>query len=220
MIDVWIGHTSRSSYSPVISSTGADWIPISTHTQVLTNGTFVQTGNLITVTLTTPFNYNGTDNLVLTVDANEPNSNEISILYYQTAASNSVVSLMYRTDNALQNPVPMFPPLKFTGTVDPTSTQAKYTRPIITLEGLMNLGTESFQKNNIVIFPNPVDDLLHINSTEKINSISIYDGIGKFIESRRLTSDSISTSSLMPGIYTLKINLENDSIIYRKLIKK
>jgi hypothetical protein len=221
MIDVWIGHTSRTSYNPVVSSTGADWIPISTHTQVLTNGTFVQTGNLVTVTFNNPFSYNGTDNLVITVDANEPNSNEISVLYYQTAASNSVVSLMFRTDSTFQNPVPLNPPLKFTGTVDPTSTQAKFTRPIITIEGLTTLGlNNNLTENKLYIYPNPVGDNLFIDTSDKINQITLYDSIGKLVEIIKYLNSSIPTDKLTNGVYFLKIEMEDDKILYKKFIKK
>lgn len=221
MIDIWIGHTTQSSYNPTVSPTGADWIPISTHTQVLTNGSFVQTGNLITVTFTTPFAYNGTDNLVITVDANEAGNDGISILYYQTAASANIVSLMYRTDNALQNPVPSSPPLNYTGAVTATSTQAKYTRPIITLVGLTTLGLlDNITKSTISLYPNPVEDQLIISSTEVIREVLIYDITGKLVKTIDNNNNTISTESFMSGVYILKAKTEDGNILLQKFIKK
>lgn len=221
MIDLWIGHTSRTSYSPIISATGADWIPITTQTQVLTNGTFVQTGNLVTITFNAPFVYNGTDNLVITVDANETGNDGSSILYYQTTPSTNIVSLMYRTDNALQNPVPSGPPLNYTSTVVATSVQAKYTRPIITLEGLTTLGLNTnFIENKLSLFPNPVVDNLFINTSDKINQITLYDSTGKLVAIIKCSSNSIPTDKLTKGVYFLKIELDDDKILYRKFIKK
>lgn len=221
MIDVWIGHTTQNSYNPTVSSTGADWIPISSHTQVLTNGTLVQTGNLVTLTFTTPFVYNGTDNIVITVDANEPGNDGISILYYQTAPSTSIVSLMYRTDNALQNPIPATPPTNYAGTVTSTSVQAKYTRPIITLEGLTNLGLDSNPlPDPISIYPNPVEDILYIHSNDTINEVSIFDSIGQLVEIFKDSPTSISTHQLSTGVYVLKIKTQGHAVEYRKFIKK
>lgn len=221
MIDIWIGHTTRSSYNPVVSPTGADWIPISSHTKVLSNGNFTQSGNIVTVTFNTPFLYTGTDNLVVTVDANETGDDGISILYYQTAPSTDIVSLVYRTDNALQNPIPSSPPLNYTGTVVATSTQVKYTRPIITLEGLSTLGTSDHSTGNgLVIFPNPVGDHLFIDTIDKVSQVTIYDSTGKLVESIPYSNGSIPTSKLRRGVYFLKIEMEDGKISYRKILKK
>lgn len=221
MIDIWLGHTTRSSYNPTVSATGADWIPISTHTQVLTNGSFVQTGNLVTVTFSTPFLYNGTDNLVVTVDANEAGNDGISILYYQTAPSTNVVSLMFRTDNALQNPVPATPPLNYTGTVVATSVQAKFTRPLITLDGLINLDiSDNALNKNLLLYPNPVGDELFIETVNKIVELKLFDPTGKLVEEISYSNNSIKTDKLQKGVYFLKIKTEDDKILYRKIIKK
>lgn len=220
-IDVWMGHTSQNSYAPIVSSNGADWIPIGTHTQVLTNGSFVQNGNLVTVTFTTPFAYNGTDNLVLTVDANETGDDGISILYYQTAPSTTIVSLMFRTDNALQNPAPLTPPLNYTGGVVATSVQAKYTRPIVTLEGLQNLSiTDNSDQNHLSIYPNPVEDELFIESPSVIKELKLYDSTFKLVEDLHYSPKSIRTDKIQNGIYFLMITTEDEKVYYRKVIKK
>jgi hypothetical protein len=66
MIDLWIGHTTKT----VFDST-EDWVDVSTLTQVMTNGSLTKSGTTITFTFSAPFSYNGTDNLIVALDANE-----------------------------------------------------------------------------------------------------------------------------------------------------
>ncbi|MGO4710750.1 hypothetical protein AB4Y90_16925, partial [Chryseobacterium sp. 2TAF14] len=54
-VDVWIGHTTATSFQNVVSTTGAGWIPVSQQQKVLTTGTLTYSGNEVTITLTTPF---------------------------------------------------------------------------------------------------------------------------------------------------------------------
>lgn len=154
-IDVWVGHTDKSNYAPVVGTSGADWVPVSGHLQVLTNGSLSQSGTMVTFTFLEPFAYNGTDNLVITVDANEPNDDGSGVLFLQTAASANPMSLMIRTDNASDNADPLNPPLNFTGTTSAQSVQAKTTRPIITLH-FEDLSTSLPQATrSVTVYPNP-----------------------------------------------------------------
>ena len=49
----------------------------------MTNGTLTQNGTNVIFTLTTPFAYNGIDNLVITVDANESGNDGSSAKFYK-----------------------------------------------------------------------------------------------------------------------------------------
>ena len=66
MIDLWIGHTSLTEFSST-----TDWVDVSTLTQVMTSGTLTKVGTTITFTFSSPFTYNGTDNIIIALDANE-----------------------------------------------------------------------------------------------------------------------------------------------------
>ena len=98
---VYIGHTSKTSFAST-----TDWVPLANMTQVF-SGTVNPVGNSwMEITLTTPFNYNGTSNLVVAVDENAAG-------YSCTAAWNSFVSsgtrgLLYYSDS--NNPDPNSPP--------------------------------------------------------------------------------------------------------------
>lgn len=223
MIDVWIGHTSNIQYNPVISTTGADWIGIASHTQVLTNGSFTQSGNLVTFTLDTPFEYNGTDNLVITVDANKPGDDGSSIVFYQTAASSNIMSLMIRTDYAIENADPHNPPLNFTGSYQTESVQGKNTRPIITLQGLTTMGIEdkNITHSNISLYPNPATNEVMIKSGTDIINAELYSITGRLMKKySKLEDNKLTISDLETGVYMVKLNMEDGSSSIKKLIKK
>ncbi|WP_458626220.1 T9SS type A sorting domain-containing protein [Winogradskyella sp. PC D3.3] len=105
MVDVWIGHTTKSSFEST-----TDWVDVSTLTQVLTSGTVTVAADVLTVTFSTPFTYNGTDNLIIAFDANEAGYGGGSDRVSVTDGPTSNLSLVYRTDTALNNPDPLAPP--------------------------------------------------------------------------------------------------------------
>ncbi|REE08277.1 putative secreted protein (Por secretion system target) [Winogradskyella pacifica] len=105
MVDVWIGHTTKSSFEST-----TDWVDVSTLTQVLTNGTVTIAADVLTVTFSTPFTYNGTDNLIIAFDANEADYGGGSDRVSATDGPTANLSLVYRTDTPANNPDPLAPP--------------------------------------------------------------------------------------------------------------
>lgn len=220
MIDVWIGHTTRSSYSPVVGTSGADWISIAGHSQVVANGTFTQTGTTITFTFSTPFAYNGTDNLVITIDANKPGDDGNTTLFYQIPATPNITSLMIRTDTAADNADPFNPPLNYTGGTIATSVQAKRTRPIIVLNGLV-LGVEEHGlESAISLYPNPATNGLFVASQNKVASGEIYTMTGQLVRSVTIEENKIPIGDLSSGVYLLKLRMEDGQILDKKFVKQ
>jgi len=99
MVDVWIGYTTKS----IFDST-SDWIDVSTLTQVLTNGTMTSVNDVLTITFSSPFAYNGTDNLVIAVDANESGFGSSTDRVLATDGPTSAMSLMQRSDSTNSDP--------------------------------------------------------------------------------------------------------------------
>ncbi len=96
-IDVWVGHTSKTVFDD-----SYDWIDVSSLTQVLADGSLVKAGNSVTITFSTPFNYNGTDNLVIAVNAKEPGCEGASDVFYYTEAPDGEHPTICRySDNAV-----------------------------------------------------------------------------------------------------------------------
>ena len=220
-INVWIGHTSNSSYNPVVSATGADWIPISTHTQVMANGSLTQSGTMATFAFTTPFAYNGTDNLVITVDANEPGNDGNGVLFYQTAASTDIMCLMIRTDYAAENADPFNPPLNYTGGFAAVSVQAKNTRPRVTLQGITSLAiVDNIENAELKVYPNPAHDVLYVNAENNVMAAEVYNAAGTLVKSVKVESNQMQLHELASGVYFVKLNMEDGTIALRKFIKE
>ncbi|WP_415793660.1 fibronectin type III domain-containing protein, partial [Flavobacterium saliperosum] len=98
---IYLGHTTKT----IFSST-TDWEPYANLTQAYT-GTVTYPGapGWMTITLDTPFNYNGSDNLVVAVDENTADYT-CSVNFKGFAATNR--GIYYRNDTT--NPDPVTPP--------------------------------------------------------------------------------------------------------------
>lgn len=85
----------------------------------------------------------------------------------------------------------------------------------------LNIGTLAVSDVNKVSFkyyPNPVKDILTLSSSEKVNSISIYNVAGQLLKTNN-NSNTIDMSALSAGIYLIKTNIGAESKIF-KVIKK
>lgn len=67
-------------------------------------------------------------------------------------------------------------------------------------------------------YPNPVKDILTLSSSEKVNSISIYNVAGQLIKSNK-DANTIDMSTLSTGIYLIKTNIGSEIQTF-KVIKK
>ncbi|WBV59792.1 T9SS type A sorting domain-containing protein [Chryseobacterium camelliae] len=73
---------------------------------------------------------------------------------------------------------------------------------------ISTLSTSEVSKVSAKVYPNPVSDLLNIESKNTIESIEIYDINGKLIKtiSQKSSSASVRLSDLAPGTYFAKVN--------------
>lgn len=97
-----------------------------------------------------------------------------------------------------------------------TSTQRGY--------GILNfyktyetLSLGEIKKTQVKIYPNPVRDVINISSDKSIQSVEIFDILGRLI--RTETKNNINVSQLSKGNYILKIKTSNQEII-EKFIKE
>ncbi len=119
-VDVWVGHTTKTNFL-----SDSDWVAVNTLTQVLTSGTITAAGDVATITFSAPFAYNGTDNLIIAIDANEAGYGAITDYFLQTTGPANT-SLYHRADSINADPV--------TGT--PTGTLASI-RGNVTMNGII-----------------------------------------------------------------------------------
>jgi len=73
-------------------------------------------------------------------------------------------------------------------------------------------------ENKIVLFPNPVKDLLYIKATEKRDYFfQIYNTAGQLVKSGKFENNVTDVSSLVGGVYLVRIN-NSETVV--KIIKK
>lgn len=100
---VYLGHTTKTTFSST-----TDWVPLTSLTEVF-NGSVTSPGpgNWVEITLSTPFNYNNTDNLVVAIDENTA-SYAAANVYWYSFTSGANTGIYYRADAT--NPNPSTPP--------------------------------------------------------------------------------------------------------------
>jgi len=104
---IYMGHTSLDQHLVESGSTTVNWVDISELTEVFT-GTVTITDQEVSITLDTPFEYNGTDNLMVAVNetSNVNNSYDSSSHdFYCTESTGSYRGLVYYTDSQTIGPI-------------------------------------------------------------------------------------------------------------------
>jgi len=87
------------------------------------------------------------------------------------------------------------------------------------LEVTNNTGIEIVERNNIKIYPNPAKDKIFIKSELLIKKVEIYSSTGTLLLSDNNFNGKISVSSLLKGIYLVRVYTDN-GITISKIVKK
>ena len=84
------------------------------------------------------------------------------------------------------------------------------------------LSNDNFERINLRVYPNPVNENLYIKSeNQNIDTIIINDISGKQVLSCSIIEDNkLDVSNLKPGLYLLNIKDGNNNIVVKKLIVK
>mgnify|MGYP006094049285 FL=1 len=85
------------------------------------------------------------------------------------------------------------------------------------LNTCLSLSTDNLLNNNITIYPNPVIDLININTSLTILEVEIYDVLGKRLNYIKVNNRKIDVSGVNSGFYILKIKTEI-GIILKKIL--
>lgn len=91
----------------------------------------------------------------------------------------------------------------------------------LNIEVLDNLGTVDFDKKTLVIYPNPVKDILNVSFTQNVSDVTVYNLLGQQVLFLNMNANKgqVDMSSLTSGTYLLKVNTES-GLQTMKIIKE
>ncbi|MCZ8330249.1 MAG: T9SS type A sorting domain-containing protein [Flavobacterium sp.] len=78
----------------------------------------------------------------------------------------------------------------------------------------LNTSVNEIESNNIILFPNPTDDIVHISTpNETINQINVYDITGRLLKSQNGNNENeiISIQELPSAMYVLEVKTDKES---------
>ena len=142
-MDIYLSHTSKSSFTASSSSwstSSSDWVAQSTSYRVFSGNVTFNASGWTTVTLNTPFEYNGTSNLLLTVDDNTGSyvsySDSPSFYVYSTSDYTAIYKYNDDTD---YNPASM----SVSGTPLTYKNQVVFTKEVPSTDGYLTVSPTS-----------------------------------------------------------------------------
>lgn len=80
------------------------------------------------------------------------------------------------------------------------------------------LSTNDIEKNAFRIYPNPIQDEIHIKANTNIEYIELFDVLGNFILKQSESTNSINVSNLKSGVYFLNIFSNNTRLVKKVII--
>lgn len=81
------------------------------------------------------------------------------------------------------------------------------------------LAVDNFTRDTFSLYPNPVKDVLNIDSKKEINAVTVYDILGKTVIQKTGTAKNmqVDMSHLTSGAYLVKITIDNTSKTFKIL---
>lgn len=99
-----------------------------------------------------------------------------------------------------------------------------YNAPIVTntystsVQNVLATSEVNTNKNDFSIYPNPVKDILYIQSKEEITKAEIYDAAGRILNTTGIKNNSVDVSDLAKGNYIIRVSTK-DKTLMLKFIK-
>ncbi|SMC32289.1 T9SS type A sorting domain-containing protein [Moheibacter sediminis] len=83
------------------------------------------------------------------------------------------------------------------------------------------MSVSDLNTSDLTFYPNPVKDILNLNSKSQIQKVSVYNLAGQQVMSKvNLSNAQLDVTSLSPGVYVFRVTLEGGQLETFKIIKK
>lgn len=160
------------------------------------------------------------------IDYNQNGTFEASERVFSRAATNATeVSGSFTVPaSALNGSTRMRVSMKYNGT--PTACETFSYGEVEDYTIVIGTGTngsyaipDEFASNDLKIYPNPVRDILNVESTAEIKSYQVFDLAGKLVLNSSTSTQKINVSQLSSGVYVLVMETEKGRVMER-FIKK
>lgn len=194
---VYLGHTTKSAFT-----SGTDWIPAAQLTQVFA-GIVTKNNNKVEVSLTTPFAYNNSDNLVVAARENSPsidinNFDEAFRVYSHLPNS----ALYYKGDQQVVDP-----------SAPPGGIRANY-KSAITISGLTPSPTPACP---IVLFPANNAQKISLSPLFSWVAVSGADSYKVSLGTSSGGTDVVNQQVVANNSFTPSVPLNRDTTYYLKI---
>ncbi|KMQ60255.1 hypothetical protein ACM46_18780 [Chryseobacterium angstadtii] len=96
-----------------------------------------------------------------------------------------------------------------------------YNAPIVTntfttaVRGILATAETKADQNSMMLYPNPVQDILYIKSAEEIIKVEVYDASGRVLNTTGVKNNSINVSELAKGNYIIKLFTKGKTMTQR-----
>ena len=94
--------------------------------------------------------------------------------------------------------------------------------PVLHVEYEMTLSNSKIDQDEILVYPNPFNDMLYLNlpTSAKQTTIKIYSLDGILLYNKSLVSNNVDVGFLAKGMYVLKLEGESGQLMVKNILKK
>ena len=171
---------------------GLDWSTFELLTYSHDNRVEINDGN------TVYFNFDGI--YLPDSTSNEPESH--GFISYRIKSNNNI-----QTGDIIQSKADIY--FDFNPPIETNTATTEYIQPTSILQ---------INNENLIVYPNPTNDIFFVNSDEAIIKIELYNWEGNLVLSNN-NHENMDIKNLPQGVYFCKIFKSNDTYILRRLIK-
>jgi len=124
----------------------------------------------------------------------------------------------FRNDASVNNDRVYIDAVTITGITGSTNSTGMTYAPMVGMSTFVD-GLDE-EELALTLYPNPVKDLLHIQTDHAINKLLVYNTNGQLVISKEDAFEKINVSQLAKGLYLMQIYTEEGEVIQKKFLKE